>query len=359
MNDFGFEIDFLPVGSGERSGDAIVVRYGEPGAYKIMVYDGGTKASGESIVEHINTHFGTNHVDFVVNSHPDGDHASGLSVVMEKMTVGELWMHKPWDHSHLICEYFADGRITSNSLAARLQDKMGAAYSLEKIADDKGVPVYEPFTGSQIGAFFVCSPTKEWYVHTLVPEFEKSPDQKSVQPPNLFVRLSQKAITWISEQWGAESLRENVVTSAENDSSVALYAHIKGEGILLTGDIGVRGLNAIADFLESHGISPASVLKFIQIPHHGSRNNVSTSTLDRIVGPRLSVPGQPTKVAYVSASTGSSTHPRKSVINAFIRRGADVVLPSGWTICYSRGMPDRGWKPVSTADFSNQVESWD
>jgi beta-lactamase superfamily II metal-dependent hydrolase len=80
MNE-GYEIDFLPVGSGERSGDAICVRYGTPGYYKVMVYDGGTKESGEALVKHIREHYGTHHVDYVVCSHPDADHAFGLSVV--------------------------------------------------------------------------------------------------------------------------------------------------------------------------------------------------------------------------------------------------------------------------------------
>ncbi len=43
MSAEGYEIDFLPVGNSERSGDAIAVRYGTPGNYKVMVYDGGTK----------------------------------------------------------------------------------------------------------------------------------------------------------------------------------------------------------------------------------------------------------------------------------------------------------------------------
>lgn len=55
----GFEIDFLPVGEGERSGDAIAFRYGLPGSYRVMVVDGGTKASGEKLVEHIRLHYGT------------------------------------------------------------------------------------------------------------------------------------------------------------------------------------------------------------------------------------------------------------------------------------------------------------
>ena len=70
-----YEIDFLPVGEGDTSGDAIAVRYGDGNEWRVMVYDGGTKASGKALVEHIKTHYGTTHVDFLVNSHPDQDHA--------------------------------------------------------------------------------------------------------------------------------------------------------------------------------------------------------------------------------------------------------------------------------------------
>jgi hypothetical protein len=53
MAGLGYEIDFLPVGNGDKSGDAIAVRYGEPGNYKVMVVDGGTKESGQALVAHI------------------------------------------------------------------------------------------------------------------------------------------------------------------------------------------------------------------------------------------------------------------------------------------------------------------
>ena len=46
--DIGFEIDFLAVGEGERSGDAIAIRYGSAAAgYQVGIIDGGTKDSGE------------------------------------------------------------------------------------------------------------------------------------------------------------------------------------------------------------------------------------------------------------------------------------------------------------------------
>ncbi|MDR5796476.1 MBL fold metallo-hydrolase [Caballeronia sp. LZ008] len=167
--DIGIEIEFLPVGGGGRSGDAICLRWGAPGDYKVMVYDGGTQESGQLLVDHIKSHYGTTHVDYVVNSHPDNDHASGLSVVLEQMSVGELWMHQPWNYSEQIRHYFHDGRITSDSLAKRLQQKMRAAYSLEKLAEEKGIPVYEPFAGALIGIFRVLSSDTDRYVHELVP----------------------------------------------------------------------------------------------------------------------------------------------------------------------------------------------
>ncbi len=51
-NGQGYEIDFLPVGNGDRSGDAIAMRYGTPNNYKVIVYDGGTKESGKALVDH-------------------------------------------------------------------------------------------------------------------------------------------------------------------------------------------------------------------------------------------------------------------------------------------------------------------
>ncbi|MFM9967445.1 MAG: ComEC/Rec2 family competence protein [Burkholderiales bacterium] len=361
----GYEIDFLPVGNGERSGDAIAVRYGSTGNYKVMVYDGGTQESGQALVDHIRTYYETNRVDYVVNSHPDADHASGLAVVLEQMEVGELWMHRPWNYSDAILGYFQDSRITSQSLADRLQAKMAAAYALEELALGKGISIKEPFQGCRIGEFVVLSPNKEWYVHTLIPEFEKSPEQKDAlgiieAAMKKSMAAARTTITWIAESWGHESLRENVETSAENDSSAVLFAVFSERGVLLTGDSGIRALSASADLTESVGISLPDTLSFAQIPHHGSRNNVSTSALDRILGPRMRTnDAAASKVAFVSAGENSKTHPRKIVVNAFIRRGWRVIATQGSATRHHFQMPNRNWGPASPMPFSNEGESWD
>jgi hypothetical protein len=36
-------------------------------------------------------------------------------------------MHRPWNYSAVVRDYFQDGRITDKSLAERMQEKMAAA----------------------------------------------------------------------------------------------------------------------------------------------------------------------------------------------------------------------------------------
>jgi hypothetical protein len=284
-------------------------------------------------------------------------------------------MHRPWRHSNLILNYFHDGRITNESLRRRLQEKMAAAYDLEQIALRRGIPIEEPFQGSTIGLFHVLSPDRDWYVHDLIAEFEKSPERRA-DAAAYFARDSartlagifgavtetaKKAITWATERWDIELLRENVETSAENESSAILYAYMAEHqhGVLLTGDAGVKALARANAYLRRNNIDPTRIIKFYQIPHHGGRHNVSTSVLDQLVGSRLKgIPASFDKVAFVSASE-EAEYPRNMVANAFIRRGAKVIATKGASIRHSRGMPDRGWSSATSIEFSSLVEAWD
>ena len=362
-----YEIDFIPVGNGERSGDAITVRWKDGDSFKVLVYDGGTQESGQKLVDHIKEHYATSRVDYLVNSHPDADHASGLSVVIEQLEVGEVWMHRPWEHSSTIRQYFEDGRITDNSLAERLKSKMAAAHNIELLAQEKGITVHEPFQGDYIGPFLVLSPEKDWYIHDLIQAFEKSPDQitkaadAAERVLGMFAEAARKAIAWVIEKWDGESLREDVSTSAENESSTILIGIFGDRGVLLTGDSGVKALTRATDYADVLGYTLPSLLRFVQVPHHGSRNNVSSSVLDRIVGPRKPHDdGIYTKTAFVSAGKDSTTHPRKMVVNAFLRRGTKVTATQGQSVCMRHNMPVReGWVAATTLPFSQEIESWD
>jgi beta-lactamase superfamily II metal-dependent hydrolase len=347
-----YEIDFLPVGNGERSGDAICIRWQENNdKYKVMVVDGGIKESGEQIVEHIKQYYNTNVVDYVVNTHPDQDHASGLNVVLKQLEVRELWIHRPWEYTQEIIDYFKDKRITEESLRKRLQNSFSYVYPLEELAIEKRIPIKEPYQGAKIGIFEVLSPSKEWYLHELIPDFNKTPDKKESVLQEGFEKVAEKVLNWIEETFDKETLNTDGTTSADNESSVILYANIDDRGILLTGDAGIRALNKAYEYKPtiSHN------LKFIQIPHHGSRNNVNPDILDKLLGKK----GQKTqnKTAFVSVSKNSKTHPRQSVINAFIRRGCKVIATKDSTKRHYKGMPERGrWIKADPLEFKNHFK---
>ncbi len=357
MNE-GIQVDFLPVGEGEHCGDAIAIRWREGDAFRVMVYDGGTQEYGAALAQHIYTHFNTTHVDYLVNSHPDNDHAGGLTYLVENMTVGQVWMHRSWLYSTQIRQYFHDGRITDASLQERLKRKMGAAHRLEQAAIARGVPVYEPFAGQRIGIFSVLSPTQHRYVHDLIPAFEKSPELRKDSAFDSVIGFVRKAMQYVAGEWHLEYLPEDVTTSAENESSAILFAPMAGRGVLLTGDAGVESLKAAAQYALTQGIHLATAVQCVQIPHHGGRHNVSTESLNMLVGATLPrFHDEAERSACVSASAKSPTHPKRVVTNAFIRRGFKVGQTKGQGVCYTDNMPARaGWMPIDGVQFHTEVE---
>ena len=96
----------------------------------MVIIDGGFQESGQDVVDHIKRFYGTTSVDAVVSTHPDQDHVNGLHVVLDELSVRELWIHKPWDHNHSLAEKFLDGRVTDESIGRRLQESLDTAYDL-------------------------------------------------------------------------------------------------------------------------------------------------------------------------------------------------------------------------------------
>ncbi|EAK9999136.1 ComEC/Rec2 family competence protein [Campylobacter lari] len=365
-NNFGYEIDFLPVGNG-NSGDAIAIRYGTQNNYKIMIVDGGTKESGRNLVKHVKEYYKTSYVDYVVNTHPDQDHASGLTEVLNNLEVGELWIHRPWNYVEKIMDYINDEknpytkvqRVTYKSFKERLEyEYYKYAKELENIAKEKKITIKEPYEGCKIGDFEVLSPNKSWHLFDLIinsnktKEFGKIEDSK--QKVSLLESLKDKIFNVI-ENLKIETLKNGGVTSRENESSVILYANFNGEGILLTGDAGNEALEKAYNFKPNISKN----LRFIQIPHHGSRSNNSPEVLNKIIG-NTGERKANSITAFVSAGIDDEKHPRRVVVNAFIRRGCKVLQTKGNTTCHHKNTPTRkGWASATPLSLFDKVESYE
>lgn len=357
----GYEIDFIPVGEGKKNGDAIAMRITKNGKTEIYVIDGGTQASGKALVQHIRKYYGAKRVDYLISTHPDMDHISGLKVVLEELEVGELWMHKPWEHASEIIDDIQDedGRVTLDSLIKRIKESARLATEVEEMAkkkqQKKKIKICEPFQGAKIGCFRVLSPSKEWYIELLRNFDGVSPSKATPVLENQTYASSTDDTAY--ENWNIETLKEDGETSARNESSVILRGILPdGHRVLLTGDAGIQALTKAYEYALDCGYD-LQQCRFVQMPHHGSRRNVSPEVLDMLLGPILPVGSTATKTSFVNTSKGAPDHPRKSVVNAFIRRGVKVIATKGKKICSRSGYPRRsGWGSASPLSLSRKVE---
>jgi hypothetical protein len=334
-----FEIDFLGVET-KKSGDAIAIRYEQAGTTTIHVVDGGYTTSGESLRDLINKYYGSPlFIDRVIATHNDGDHARGLVAILDHFEVGELWMLRPWEYADELIDQF-----TTYSSVAHLRGRLRSAYAnlaaLEDIAIAKGIPIFEPFQGAQIGAFRVMAPTRERYLELILTS-NKTPaslvEESAIDSfLNALVEKAKTAVALLQAAWGGEGFPAED-TSNENEMSVVQYAVLSGQKILLTADTGRDGLQEVIDYAPYVGLTLPGIDKF-QVPHHGGRRNVNADLLNAIVGPIL--PEQRQKghfQAYISSAKADEDHPRKVVQRAFIHRGADLHMTEGRNIRTSGG----------------------
>jgi hypothetical protein len=324
----GYEVDFFPAAAG--GGAAVVVRWGTPGDYRVLVYDGGTLAAARLLVQHVREQCLTSHVDYVVSAHPDPKHAEGLELILERLSIGELWMHRPWTH-------------TDRSWKA-----MAVCRKVEELALARQIPVQEPFAGALVGPFTVLSPNRSWYVEGLLPAFGKAPSPAAGMTLADAARWIRLASGSVGSRWDCEALPRNSAVSAEDESSVVLYGEFEGRGVLLTRNAGIRALSDACTLAEHLSLSLPSNLRLMQLPNDGKPDHLSSRVLDRLVGER-----QPreqrryTKTAFMTAPPMG----HRIVTDALMRRGALSFMSQGKQLHHAHEMPERSWyvaKPVGT-----------
>jgi len=294
----------------------------------------------------------------MVVSHADNDHACGLVGVLKKFKVAHLWMNRPWLYAEEILHHF-HSNYTLQGLIDNIKDRHPYLVELEELATAQGTQIHEAFQGTQIGHFTVLAPSRLRYID-LIPEFEKTPTSYKAEAEvpmfGLFKTLVEEAKKWLDEKWDVETLSDNPQppTSASNESCVVQYATLEeGKTVLLTADVGPDGLHEAADYAIALGLPKPN---FVQMPHHGSRHNVTPSVLDRWLGPRKAY-GTEVGTAFCSIGSNKPDYPRGQVKNAFIRRGYKVFVNRTSTISHYSGSGHPGFVPLTPEPFDYHVEA--
>lgn len=348
-----YEIEFLPVG--DSNGDAICVRYGNPFDSRVHVVDGGFTDTADTVLNHIQEHYSGAAINHMVLSHADNDHACGLVGVLEKSDVKNLWMNRPWLYAPQIIDQFL-GNWTQAGLIDEIKDRHPYLVELERIAQSRGIPILAPFAGRQIGSFMVLAPSQERYIR-LLPDLDKTPqsyaDNKGVM--GAVLGGAKNVLDLVREAWDIETLDDDPpATSASNETSVVQMGVFGEKRVLLTADVGPEGLREAARNARVMGLFRAP--DFVQVPHHGSRRNVTPSVLDEWLGAPLDDPNGRRGVAFCSVGKDADIYPRKKVKNAFLRRGYPVHATRGWTKRHANGWGARpGWKVSEPEAFDPNV----
>jgi len=368
------EVEFLGVGEPGRAGDAIIVRYGDNDRYQLMAVDGGITGTGAKMAKHLRQHFGNDAMlSHVVLTHADANHASGLPELLREIPVANLWLHIPWQLSADAISFFKDKNWTPDALSDVIKTEYDIIAEIVELASQADIPIRYPFQGHTIGPFTVLSPSKDAYLY-LLPQFDRTPepDHELIEDADMWIGRSStgalalifdKAVAtlkqWLPETWFTEQLKDGSYTTASNESSVILYADCGNDRrILLTGDAGIHALQWAAQYAAANGLILQD-FRCVQIPNHGSRNNVGPSVLNDLIGP-IQPEGTKRLHAYASAPKGDPTHPRKIVTNAFTRRGARVVVTEGREVIYYGGFPPRSGYDIPTPmPLSDSVEEYD
>lgn len=358
MSDY-FEIDLLDVSS-PKSGDAIAIRYQIGDRFWVHAVDGGFKDSGAILGNFIRTRYNTNLINNVIVTHNDTDHASGLTALLEDYEVEALWMLRPWVYATELIPHFP-----TYSSVERLTSRLRSIYpnlaALEDIALKKQIPIFEPFQGASIGPFRILSPSRERFLQ-LVLRSEKTPEVEPSIMNHIDTLLGQympDIVNLVRRGWGYEAFSAQE-TSAENEMSVIQYADLCNKSILLTGDAGRISLTDAGIYARSRGIQLPGI-DFFQVPHHGSRRNLSTLLLDYWLGPRLDAPlpeHQKTCWAMISSSVPDTAHPRKAVLRAMEHRGRLIGMTEGGNKWFhSNNAPARpDYSPITPVPYPDEIE---
>ena len=349
-----YEIDMLPVG--DSNGDAICLRYGTPEAFGVHVIDGGFADTAETVLSHIDDNYGGRRIDHMVLSHADNDHACGLVGVLRASEVRNLWMNRPWLYAAQIIDSFR-GNWTLAALIQEIKDKHPYLVELEKIANSRRIPIHPVFAGARIGpCFTVLAPSMPRYIG-LLPDLGKTPQSYEAKKGFIGGVLggARNVLDVVREAWDIETLDDNPpATSASNETSVVQMGVFGTRKVLLTADVGPVGLREAAAYARALGLSGAP--NFVQIPHHGSRRNVTPAVLNEWLGAPFEDRTVKRGVAFCSVGNDEDIYPRKKVTNAFIRRGYTVHATRGCTTSHHVGWGQRpGWVPSQPEAFDPNV----
>lgn len=331
-----FVIDFIYVGDG----DAIIIWGRNPNEIDFVFFlDGGNTNYGSKVLEHyekwIKPHLYSNKLIAFINSHPHADHINGLIEIVKGIGSEISWGIYN-DPIQFISEELREN-IKQSALRKEDSDIEHLYNSFQKIQElnelcelyniERKEALSDSFNYNEMK---IVSPSREFYT-SKVQLFTNIDFLKTVDYQKVFSEVNE------SEESNKPCyiVDEKNDTSPENlTSTVIQLTDSMGQKYILTSDAGVESF----DDMEKNGFQCEN-LNIVQLPHHGSRRNISTNWIVKF-SPNM----------FIISAEGNKKHPRKAVISCIKKNVSNSKIYSTHknkeTLSYTTNksvFPNRNW----------------
>ncbi len=328
-----FEIEMLNVGNA----DAMILRYFGPNPYGgeweyVVTIDAGNRNDGKKVIQFIHDHCGQDYIDLAVCTHPDNDHIGGYFEIVDKIEIKEFWIHDPALHVSIDEVRRAISLASLQRKMTKITESINNNVNLIELLDRRRIPRREPFQGLRhpVIPIMVLGPSESFY-EQLLKTFRSVDGLFKEEEILEYDSLSDLSLV---ESLSA-TLDQDDDRSSENNSSAILFFYPPGFKCLFTGDAGPMALDKVVVQYpsETHKVN------FLDVPHHGSKKNL-TSTLVTHFSPQF---------ACVSGK-GQGKYPSRAVVSALQKVGSIVGSTSrnGGNLLYFVNMPIKpGYGPAN------------
>lgn len=281
-----FVVELLPA----ENGDCLWVEYGSGNARHRLIIDGGTKATGQTLIERADAALrgngGSLDIDLLVVTHVDNDHIAGMVEFLRwlprSVRIHDVWFNG-WKH---------------------LSDELGPVEGeiLSGLIETRGLPWNKAFTGLPVAIpdsgplpeaslpggmkLTLLGPMKQ-RLADLAPVWERAVKEAGLVPgvapekPLPDDRLGRTDV-WPPDVLELAQKRPSYDKAEPNGSSITFLAEYGGASCLFTGDCFAPDLTASIERLCSQRRVGALEVGGLKLSHHGSRHNTDSKLLKKL-----------------------------------------------------------------------------
>ncbi len=322
--------------------DSILIWAKDNGQDYVTIIDGGNPGDGQKLIDHfkkyVEPHIPKNAPILVINTHPHRDHIGGLIEIVNffKQRIARFYFNNPADYIEELTKKNirnlneSIGRI--NKRVSRVFESINDANNLMDVLAKYNIQPLPAFSDTELdhNLFRIVGPSKKFYLEQLA--YFTNIDILKTSESNIIL---ESQINELEEGLKpCQVVDDKNDVSAENLTSVLTeFNDASGRRYLFTADSGVDSF----ENAEANGFDMTN-FHICQLPHHGSRRNISTNWIGKL---------NPSQF-WVSAS-GNKKHPRKAVIECIKKN-----LPN----CRTYGTHKGGTKHINSNDTQFPARNW-